>query len=78
MGRTQYISASEIGDFVYCRRGWWLRMRGLLPTTFVMQKGTQKHESLLRQVLRIKLAQQILLWLGVVLLVILLLLLIFI
>jgi CRISPR/Cas system-associated exonuclease Cas4 (RecB family) len=77
MDRTQYISASEVGDFVYCKRGWWLRMKGLLPTTFAMLQGTQKHESMLLQLLRIKLIQQILMWIGLALLLLLLLLIIF-
>ncbi|GIV96924.1 MAG: hypothetical protein KatS3mg057_1581 [Herpetosiphonaceae bacterium] len=23
--RRQFIRASEVGDYVYCRRSWWLR-----------------------------------------------------
>ncbi len=75
MDRSEYISASEVGDFVYCKRGWWLRSRGLLETTFEMQKGTQAHESLFTSLIRIKLIQQILLWSGIVLLVLLIILL---
>jgi len=77
MDKSQYISASEVGDFVYCKRGWWLRMQGLLSTTFAMQQGTEEHESILLQLIRIRLIQQILIWVGLVLLVLLLLLVIF-
>lgn len=78
MDRSKYISASEIGDFVYCKRGWWLRLQRLLPTTFAMEQGTQSHENIFLQLIRIKKMQQILLWLGLVLLIVLLLLVIFI
>lgn len=77
MNRTEYITASEIGDYVYCKRGWWLRMQGLLPSTFALQEGTEKHDNLFSQLIRVKLVQNILLWAGIVLLVILALLLIF-
>lgn len=75
MDKAHYISASEIGDFIYCKRGWWLRMRGMLPNTFAMQEGTQAHDSLLNQLLQLQLFQTILLWSGVVILVLLILLL---
>lgn len=78
MDKSEYISASEIGDYVYCKRGWWLRQRGLLATTFAMQDGTQKHENIFLQIIRIKLIQNILLWGGIVLLVLLILALLFI
>lgn len=77
MDRSDYISASEIGDYMYCKRGWWLRRRGLLSTTFEMKQGTAAHDNLFLSLLRIKRVQTILLWSGVVLLVILILLLIF-
>ena len=27
-----WISASEIGDFVYCSHAWWLKRNGVRPT----------------------------------------------
>ncbi len=41
-----WIRASEIGDYVYCRRAWWLRrVRGVASTNVTrMQAGTQHHE----------------------------------
>lgn len=40
-----WIRASEIGEYVYCRRSWWLRRVRAVPTTHVtrMQAGTQYH-----------------------------------
>lgn len=47
MKRDEYISASEIGDFVYCKRGWWLRLNNMLPNSSpVMDAGTKAHETL--------------------------------
>ena len=41
-----WIRASEIADYVYCRRSWWLRrVRGLAPAnTAQLQAGTRHHE----------------------------------
>ena len=77
MDKSAYISASEIGDYVYCKRGWWLRQKGFLSTTFAMRQGTEKHDNLFLQLIRIKLIQSILLWGGIVLLALLALVLIF-
>jgi hypothetical protein len=77
MDRTGYISASEIGDFTYCKRGWWLRRQGLLKTNFAMQQGTDAHDSILKQLLRLKLLQNILIWSGIIVLILMILLLIF-
>lgn len=47
MKRDEYITASEIGDFVYCKRGWWLRLNKMLPNSSpVMDAGTKAHETL--------------------------------
>ena len=46
MSNKKYVSASEIGDFFYCKRGWWLRFNGLLATTKEMIAGTAGHEKL--------------------------------
>lgn len=39
------VTASEIGKFVYCNRGWWLWPHGL-PETKQMAAGTVAHENL--------------------------------
>jgi len=46
MKNKKYVSASEIGDFVYYKRGWWLRFNGLLQETEIMRAGTAAHEQL--------------------------------
>ena len=77
MDRSDYISASEIGDFTYCKRGWWLRMQGLLGNTIAMQQGTEAHDSLFKKIFKLELIRKILIWGGVVILVLIILLLIF-
>lgn len=42
----EYITASEIGDYVYCKRAWWLRFQGLAPVTDEMKAGSIKHTNL--------------------------------
>lgn len=76
MEKKDYITASQIGDFVYCKRGWLLRIQGLLPTTFIMEQGSIAHENLFQQLFRIKLVQKILLVIGIILLILLLVLLV--
>ncbi|HRN66760.1 MAG TPA: hypothetical protein PK205_01440 [Promineifilum sp.] len=41
-----WIRASEIGEYVYCRRSWWLRRVRAVASTNVaqMQAGTQYHQ----------------------------------
>ncbi len=41
-----WIRASEIGEYVYCRRSWWLRrVRGVASVRVAqMQAGTRHHE----------------------------------
>lgn len=40
------ISASEIGDFTYCARGWWLRrVAGQKAQGAQLQEGTMSHGS---------------------------------
>ena len=44
---ASYIRASEIGDYIYCNRQWYLkRVEGVRPASFQlerMKKGTQFH-----------------------------------
>ncbi len=41
----QWIRASEIGDYLYCRRSWWLkRSRGIASQNVrELAQGTQHH-----------------------------------
>ena len=45
MKSRSVVSASEIGEYVYCKRAWWLRINGKLPQTTFMQDGIEKHDS---------------------------------
>ncbi|MEM7114920.1 MAG: hypothetical protein AAF614_20960 [Chloroflexota bacterium] len=42
----QWIKASEIGDYVYCRRAWWLkRVQGNKPENVrELKAGTRHHQ----------------------------------
>lgn len=42
----QWIKASEIGDYVYCRRAWWLkRTQGHQPANVrQLEAGTRHHQ----------------------------------
>lgn len=42
----KYITASEMGDFVYCKRSWWLKRKGLLAENGAMKQGTAQHDAL--------------------------------
>nr|PZN19499.1 MAG: hypothetical protein DIU80_21465 [Chloroflexota bacterium] len=59
------IRASEIGEYVYCGRAWWLRrVAGLEPAGHERRvRGTMLHERHGRTVA----ASRLLLWLGLIL-----------
>ena len=42
----QWIRASEIGDYLYCRRSWWLkRSRGVASQNVrELKRGSQHHQ----------------------------------
>lgn len=46
MDKRGYITASEIGEYVYCKRAWWLRVKGTVETTTAMVKGSAFHNAL--------------------------------
>lgn len=46
MKDQKYVKASELGDYVFCRRGWWLRFNEKLETTENMLQGTAGHNEL--------------------------------
>ena len=43
MKNDGFIKASEIGEYVYCKRAWWLRTKGELKQTDLMKTGIKKH-----------------------------------
>jgi CRISPR/Cas system-associated exonuclease Cas4 (RecB family) len=46
------IRASEIGSYLYCRRAWWYRLRGVEPANQAeMAAGTELHRQHGRSVL---------------------------
>ncbi len=39
------VSASEIGEFIYCKKGWYLRNKGLLKQNDLMREGILQHNA---------------------------------
>lgn len=60
------ISASEIGQFLYCERSWWYGRQGEPSRNLAeMQRGTRRHEAFARRVRRLERAARwarILVW----------------
>jgi CRISPR/Cas system-associated exonuclease Cas4 (RecB family) len=47
MKNKNIVTASEIGEYVYCQRAWWLRLNGYLEgSAHAMDIGTKKHNNL--------------------------------
>lgn len=46
MKKYDYVTASEVGEFIYCKRGWWLHKNGLLEINEKMMQGTKNHSKL--------------------------------
>lgn len=44
--QTQKVAASEIGEYVYCKRAWWLKQQGNETTTPAMLRGILEHNAL--------------------------------
>jgi CRISPR/Cas system-associated exonuclease Cas4 (RecB family) len=48
-----YITASEIGEFLYCQRSWWYRKRGEQSAQIAaIERGTEQHEQLAQDVVQ--------------------------
>ncbi len=43
----KYVTASEIGEFIYCRNCWWKQTHGLLEKNEEMIEGSKLHEEIL-------------------------------
>lgn len=49
MKNPTVVTASEIGDYVYCRRSWWLKINGYIEkSNYAMERGTKNHNLLLQ------------------------------
>jgi CRISPR/Cas system-associated exonuclease Cas4 (RecB family) len=46
MQSKNIVLASEIADYVYCKRSWWLRFTGRAKANYAMELGTQRHNEL--------------------------------
>ncbi len=52
-----YVTASEIGDFIYCPRVWWLRLNDKSnQEIFALEEGRRQHDVLLRELKRADIA----------------------
>jgi CRISPR/Cas system-associated exonuclease Cas4 (RecB family) len=73
----EYIAASEISEFLYCQRAWWLRRNGAQTANAErLEHGESEHKVLaaaVEQVDRATHTWQRLLWIGVALLILLIL-----
>lgn len=50
-----YISASEISEYLYCRRAWWYRGRKIQSANQpIMDRGTSHHNELAATVQRVE------------------------
>lgn len=47
MANKIYVTASEMGEYVYCRLSWWLKFKGYTEDqTVEMERGVQVHNEL--------------------------------
>jgi len=45
------VRASEIGEYLYCKRAWWLRLQGIVSTNRrALEAGTAAHAEHARRV----------------------------
>ena len=56
-----WIKASEIGEYLYCQRAWWLRRAFGVPSENIheLEAGQQYHEQHGRLVARVRYGRQI-------------------
>lgn len=78
MANKVNVAAGEMGEYVYCRRSWWLKFKGYtVDQTVEMERGAKAHNEIYENIsgypVRIKIAY-LLLGSSVVLLLLLILL----
>lgn len=73
MGSKDFVKSSEISEFLYCRRGWWLRWSGrVVGQTEEMLRGERLHNEQAESVYflpKLKVLSVSLLVIGIILLV---------
>lgn len=62
MREKEFVTASEIGEYVFCKRGWWLRLNGYLEQSEVMREGTRLHDQIAWSVLLKKKMKTFIIW----------------
>jgi len=62
----KYISASEISEYAYCGRAWWLRRHGNRSANLTqLHEGTLAHDRLAWQVIWLRRLGRVAVWLIV-------------
>ncbi|MCL5969989.1 MAG: hypothetical protein M1450_00605 [Patescibacteria group bacterium] len=46
MAKSDYVTASEIAEYIYCKCCWWDRLEGLKGTNILMEEGSKSHVDL--------------------------------
>lgn len=71
--KQKVISASEIGNYLYCRRSWWYALQGIEgENQNALAAGKTHHQHMGRRIRMIRLFKKILIVLLVLLVVLLL------
>src|SRR5262245_12557835 len=72
--RRLIIDASEVGEFVYCAKSWYLKRCGEIPRGSRLEEGAafhEKHEATVSRATRLRKVGEWLLFIGFFLLVVL-------
>jgi CRISPR/Cas system-associated exonuclease Cas4 (RecB family) len=74
MSNDNYITASEIAEYIYCNRAWWLKLTGYKSENqAALTQGSESHSQYARQVntvTRLEKIGRLILVLGIVLLIV--------
>lgn len=67
-GKQKIINASEIGNYVYCRRSWWYALQGIpSENQRSLAEGKTTHQKIGRQIRHVKLIRRVLIALLILL-----------
>jgi hypothetical protein len=64
--KSKVVSASEIGQYVYCSYAWQLRRMGYEPESPSLESGKQAHVALGEQIDSLERTMRVSRWLAVV------------